>query len=63
MILLRDLFLTDYGFMSIAGIIFMIGMVIFLVRFFNRKMIQAEREEAEREEAERARTGATTAPD
>lgn len=58
MILLRDLFLTDYGFMSIAGIIFMIGMVIFLVRFFNRKMIQAEREEAAR-----ARTGAATAPD
>ena len=50
MILLRDLFLTDYGFMSIAGILFMIGMIIFFVRFYTRKMAQAEREEAARKQ-------------
>lgn len=36
--LLTDLFSTDYGLMSAAGIVFMIGMGIFFLRFFNRKM-------------------------
>ena len=36
--LITDLFSTDYGLMSISGIIFMIGMAIFFLRFFNRKM-------------------------
>ncbi len=33
----QDLFGTDYGRMSIAGIAFMIGMAIWFVRFFIRK--------------------------
>jgi hypothetical protein len=36
--LLNDLFSTDYGLMSISGIIFMLGMGVFFVRFFIRKM-------------------------
>ena len=36
--LLTDLFSTDYGLMSISGIIFMLGMGVFFVRFFTRKM-------------------------
>ncbi len=35
---LHDLFSTDYGLMSISGIIFMLGMGVFFVRYFNRKM-------------------------
>ena len=34
----QDLFGTDYGLMSIAGIIFMILMAVWFVRFFLRKM-------------------------
>ena len=37
----QDLFGTDYGLMSIAGIIFMIGMAIWFVRFFLRKIAQS----------------------
>lgn len=36
--LLTDLFTTDYGLMSISGIIFMLGMGVFFVRLFKRKM-------------------------
>ncbi len=36
--LLTDLFSTDYGLMSISGIIFMLGMGVFFIRFFARKM-------------------------
>jgi hypothetical protein len=36
--LLTDLFSTDYGLMSISGIIFMLGMGVFFWRFFQRKM-------------------------
>ena len=32
--LLNDLFSTDVGLMSIGGIIFMLGMGVFFVRFF-----------------------------
>ena len=40
---LVDLFSTDYGLFSIAGIIFMIGMAIWFYRFFMRKISEAER--------------------
>ncbi len=36
--LLTDLFSTDYGLMSIGGIFFMLGMGVFFLRFFSRKM-------------------------
>lgn len=36
--LLIDLFSTDYGLMSIAGISFMICMAAFFVVYFNKKM-------------------------
>ncbi len=32
--LFHDLFFTDYGLMSISGIVFMIGMAVFFVRLF-----------------------------
>jgi Protein of unknown function (DUF3149) len=38
---LVDLFSTDYGLFSIAGILFMIGMAIWFYRFFTRKMNEA----------------------
>ena len=36
--ILHDLFTTDYGIMSISGIVFMLGMGVFFLRFFKRKM-------------------------
>ena len=36
--LLTDLFTTDYGLMSIIGIAFMLGMGVFFILLFNRKM-------------------------
>ena len=36
--LLHDLFSTDYGLMSITGITFMLGMGVFFIRLFKRKM-------------------------
>jgi hypothetical protein len=39
---LVDLFSTDYGLFSIAGIIFMIYMAYWFTRFFNRKMRESE---------------------
>lgn len=38
--LLTDLFSTDYGLMSISGIIFMVGMGVFFLRYFKRKMAE-----------------------
>jgi hypothetical protein len=35
---LKDLFTTDVGLMSAAGIAFMLGMGVFYVRFFIRHM-------------------------
>jgi len=35
--LFHDLFSTDYGLMSISGIVFMIGMAVFFVRLFLKK--------------------------
>ena len=37
----QDLFGTDYGRMSIAGIAFMVLMAVWFVRFFLRKMKEA----------------------
>ena len=36
--LLTDLFSTDYGLMSIIGIAFMLGMMVFFIRLFLGKM-------------------------
>ncbi len=38
MSLLKDLFTTDVGLMSITGIGFMLGMGVFFVRYFLRHM-------------------------
>jgi Protein of unknown function (DUF3149) len=38
-----DLFSTDYGLMSIAGIAFMLGMGVFFIRLFKRKMAEDAR--------------------
>ena len=35
---LIDLFSTDYGLMTVIGIAFMLGMGVFFVRYFLRKM-------------------------
>jgi hypothetical protein len=43
----KELFTTDVGQMSAAGIAFMLGMGVFYVRYFFRHM----REDAEREAA------------
>ena len=40
----QDLFGTDYGLMSISGIIFMILMALWFVRFFLRKVNEPPRE-------------------
>ena len=45
---IADLFSTDYGLFSIAGIAFMFGMAIWFYRFFNRKMVESERAESKR---------------
>ena len=39
---LVDLFSTDYGLFSVAGILFMLGMAVWFYRFFQRKMDEAE---------------------
>jgi len=46
--LLKDLFTTDVGLMSAAGIAFMLGMGVFFVRYFLRHM----QEDAEKAAAE-----------
>jgi hypothetical protein len=40
--LLTDLFTTDYGIMSISGIIFMIGMAGYFAWYFNHKMNESQ---------------------
>jgi hypothetical protein len=42
--ILKDLFTTDVGLMSAAGIAFMLGMGVFFVRYFFKHM----REDAQR---------------
>ena len=41
--LLTDLFTTDYGLMSITGIVFMLGTGVFFIRLFKRKMAEDAR--------------------
>ena len=36
--LLTDLFTTDYGLMSVTGIVLMLGMCVFFICLFTRKM-------------------------
>ncbi|MDE2428587.1 MAG: DUF3149 domain-containing protein [Burkholderiales bacterium] len=43
--LLIDLFSTDYGLMSIAGITFMLGMMVFFVRYFLRHVSEEKQAE------------------
>lgn len=38
--ILSDLFSTDYGLMSISGIVFMLGMGAFFISFFKRKIAE-----------------------
>ena len=38
---LSDLFSTDYGLMSIIGIFFMLGMMVFFIRLFLGKMAES----------------------
>ncbi len=40
--ILKDLFTTDVGLMSAAGILFMLGMGVFYVRYFLRHMHEDE---------------------
>lgn len=40
---IADLFSTDYGLFSIAGIVFTMGMAVWFYRFFTRKMEESER--------------------
>ncbi|MDO8652154.1 MAG: DUF3149 domain-containing protein [Undibacterium sp.] len=46
--LLSDLFSTDSGRASIAGIAFMLGMGVFFIRFFLRKMEEETRAEEQK---------------
>lgn len=40
--MLRDLFTTDVGLLSIGGIAFMLGMAVFFIRYFLRHMQEDE---------------------
>ena len=42
---LKDLFTTDVGLMSAAGIVFMLGMAVFFVHYFLRHMQEDEARE------------------
>jgi Protein of unknown function (DUF3149) len=46
---LKDLFTSDVGLMSLSGIVFMLGMGVFFVRYFLRHM----QEDGERAALER----------
>ncbi|RPE64984.1 uncharacterized protein DUF3149 [Tibeticola sediminis] len=41
---LADLFSTDYGLMSVAGIAFMLGMAVFFIRLFTNKMDESAKQ-------------------
>jgi len=43
---LKDLFTSDVGLMSLAGIVFMLGMAVFFVRYFLKHMKEDEAREA-----------------
>ncbi len=38
----KDFLTTDYGLMSLAGIVFMLGMGVFFVRYFLKHMHEDE---------------------
>jgi hypothetical protein len=40
---LTDLFSTDYGLFSIAGLLFIVYMAFWFYRFFTRKMEESEK--------------------
>jgi hypothetical protein len=44
---LKDLFTSDVGLMSIGGIVFMLGMGVFYIRYFLRHMAEDARRAAE----------------
>jgi len=44
---LKDLFTSDVGLMSVVGIVFMLGMAVFFIRYFTRH-IKEDAERAER---------------
>jgi len=46
---LKELFTSDAGLMSVAGIAFMLGMAVFFIRYFLKHI----REDGERAKAER----------
>ena len=46
--LLTELMTTDVGLMSAAGILFMVGMGVFFVRYFYKHMREDEAREAQR---------------
>lgn len=46
---LKDLFTTDVGLMSAAGIAFMLGMGVFYVRFFIRHMDEDAKRAADKQ--------------
>ncbi len=49
---LKDLFTSDVGLMSVAGIAFMLGMAVFFVRYF-QKHIQEDADKAAADAARR----------
>ena len=48
MAVFKDLFTSDVGIMSAAGIVFMLGMAVFFVRFFIGHMHEDEARAAKR---------------
>lgn len=52
----QDLFGTDYGLMSLSGIAFMIGMAIWFIWFFRRKIAQSAGQEEGKRAAEQRRS-------
>ena len=45
--MLHDLLFTDYGLMSLAVIVFMLGMAAWFRAFFQRKMKESESNQAQ----------------
>jgi hypothetical protein len=46
MVALRELFGTDIGLLSLGVLVFIVGMAIFFVFWFRRKMAEGERAQA-----------------
>jgi hypothetical protein len=45
---LKELFTSDVGLLSLGVIVFIIGMGVFFIRFFQRQMNESERASSER---------------